>query len=214
MLDQLFVQLIYALFPFTGRRTFRELPAAIPGVGDDLIARNVEHLIEPWTWIHRQRQRKNARAKMLPHLSQDFVEVRLFLIERGHDDHFWNVVLRGVPPDGIGADADAVGGIDDDEREIADAERAETFADEIGVTGAIEDIKFFAEPFEVEEGSGNGNLPLLFAVVIIGDSGSGGDAAHAIDDPAAGEHRFAEHSLPRRCMAHDGKISDISRLIL
>jgi hypothetical protein len=65
----------------------------------------------------------------------------------------------------------------------------------------------------MHERGGNGNLPLLFALVIIGDGGAGGNAAHAIDHARAREHRFAEHGFPGRSVTDDGEVTDISGLI-
>jgi hypothetical protein len=90
--------------------------------------------------------------------------------------------LGGVFPDLVGADADAVEGVDDDEGEVADAQGAEAFADEIEVTRGIDDVELLVEPFGMEEGGVDGDLAVFFVGVIIGEGGAGGDAAEAVDD--------------------------------
>src|SRR5262249_6335194 len=149
---------------------------------------NVEDLIEARPGIHRHGHGKNAGAEMFADLFKNFLEIRFLFVERIHDDHFRNAVLRGVFPDRIRADSNAVDGVDDDEREVADAQGAEAYTDEVGVTGAIVDVDFLPEPFEVHERGRHGDLALLLTLVIIGDGRAGGDGAHAIDDAGAGEH--------------------------
>ena len=150
---------------------------------------------------------------MFTDLGQHLVEIRFLLVERVDDDHFRDAVLRGVFPDRVRAHADAVLRVDDDEREIADAQRAQTFADEIRVARAINDVELLPQPFEVQQRGGDGNLPVLFAVVIIGNRRAGGDAAHAVDDAGAGEHGLAEHGFAGRSVADDGEVADVCGLI-
>ena len=142
--------------PVAGR--FGEFAALVAGVGDDFVARHVEHLVEAGAGVDGDGQREDAVAEMLADLGQGLVEIGLLLVEGIDDDHLGDAVLGGVFPHGVGADADAVVGVDDDEGEIADAQGAEAFADEIRVTGAVEDIELLAEPFEVHEGGRDGNL--------------------------------------------------------
>lgn len=70
-------------------------------------------------------------------------------------------------------------------------------------------LNFFPEPVGVEQGGVDGNLPLLFALVIIGHGGAVGDAAEASDHPAAGQHGLAEHGLAARCVAADDKTANV-----
>ena len=81
---------------------------------------------------------------------------------------------------------------DDDKGEVADPQGAKSFADEIGVAGAVNDVEFLAEPVAVHQGGRDGDLAVLFLFVIIRNRGSGADAPHAIDDARAGEHGLTE----------------------
>ena len=82
--------------------------------------------------------RKNLVAEMLAHLRQHLLEIAFSLSKP------LTTIILGMPysvgvfPDRVGADADAVLRVHDDEREIADAQRAETFADEVRVARACQ----------------------------------------------------------------------------
>jgi hypothetical protein len=141
---------------------------------------------------------------------QHRVEIHVLLVERVDDDHFREAVAGGVIPHAVGAHAEAVLRVNDDQREIADAQRAQAFADEIEIAGRVNDVELLARPFRVQQRGGDGNLPLLFADVIIGDGRAVGDAAHAVDDAAAAKHRLAQQGFARRGVADDGEVADFS----
>ena len=137
----------------------------------------------------------------------------MFFVEAIDDDDLGDAVLGGVFPDLVGANADAVDGIDDDEGEVRDSERAETFADEIEVTRGIDDIELLVQPFGMEEGGVDGDFAVLFVGVIIGEGGAGGDAAEAVDDAGASQHAFTQHGLAGGGMADDRKVPDVFGMI-
>ena len=213
-LDELLVQLLDPRGPFAGGGRLGELAALVAREGDDFTPEHVEHLVEPGPRVHRDGQGKNAVAEMLADLPQNLLEIAFVLVEGIDDDHFRDAVLRRVFPDRVGPDADAVVGVDDHQGEVTDAQRAEAFADEIRVTGAVDHVEFLVEPFEVEERGGHGNLTVLFAVVIIGNGAAGGDGAHPVDDAGAGKHGFAEHGFSRGGVSHDCEVSNLTRLVL
>src|SRR5206468_12646628 len=153
---------------------FGEFAAFVTGVGDDFAARDVQNLIETGAWINGKGERKHALAEMLADLGENLVEIGLLFIEGVEDYHFGDAVEGGVFPDRIRADSDAVVGMDDDESEVRHAEGAQAFADEIGIPRAIEHIEFFAEPIEMHEGGGDGNLAVLLVLVVVGNGGAGG----------------------------------------
>ena len=151
---------------------------------------------------------------MLADLRQDLLEISLILVKGIDDNHFRNAVLRRVFPDRVGADAHAVAGMDGHQGEVADTQRPEALADEIGVARAVDHVELLVQPFQVKQRGGHGNLPVLFAVVIIRDRASGGDGAHPVDDACAGEHGFAQHGFSGRGVSHDSKVSNLTRLIV
>ena len=88
-------------------------------------------------------------------------------------------------------------GVNDHEREVGHAQRAQRLADEIEIARRVHDVEFFAQPFGVEQRGLDGDLPVFLAMMIIGNGGAFGDAAHAADFAAAREHGFAKHGFAR-----------------
>ena len=99
--------------------------------------------------------------------------------------------------------------MNDHQREIADAQRAQSFADEVEVTWRVNDVELLARPLRVQQRRRNRNLPVLFADVVIRHRRAVGDAAHAVDDAAAREHGLAEHRLAGRGVTDDGEVTDV-----
>ena len=179
VLDELAVQFLYLRLPFAGGGFLGVFAGAVGRVGHDFVAQHVQHLVETRPGIHRHVHRKDVPPEMLLRRLQHRVEIHVLLVERVDDDHFREAVAGGVIPHAVGAHAEAVLRVNDDQREIADAQRAQTFADEIQIAGRVNDVELLAHPFGVHQRGGDGNLPVLFADVIIGNGGAVGDAAHA-----------------------------------
>ena len=209
MLDQLAVQFLDLRFQFAGGRLFLVFAAGIGRVGHDLVAQHVERAVEAGAGIHRHAQRKDVPAKPFLHLAHHRVEIHVLLVHRVHHDHFRNAVTGRVIPHPVGADAEPVLRMNHHQREIADAQRAEAFADEVEITRRVNDVELLARPLRVQQRRRDRNLPVLFADVIIGHRGAVGDAAHAVDDAAAHEHGLAEHRLAGRGVADDGEVTDV-----
>ncbi len=198
------------ILPLAGGGDLGEFaPAAGDIVSDDLVAQHVQHLVEAGAGIDRDVHGKDAGAKMLAGGSQDLVEIRIDFVQGIDDQNLGDAEIRGVIPDPLGADADAVLGMDDDQGKIGHAQRAEGLADEIQVAGGVDDVELLAHPFGVEQGGLDGDVPLLFADVIVGNGAAVGDAAHAADDAAASQHGFAQHGFAAGSMADDGEVADV-----
>jgi hypothetical protein len=60
------------------------------------------------------------------------VKLDVGFVESVDDQYLRQPVMGRVFPGGVGADAESVGGVDDDEGEVADAQRAQALADEVG----------------------------------------------------------------------------------
>lgn len=209
--DQLGMELRDASFMVAGGGCLGVFAGAIGLVSNEFAAHDIEDLVEAGAGVDWDGEGEGAVAEPGADQLEGCVEVDVFFIEAIDGDDLGDAVLGGIFPDLIGADPDAVEGIDDDEGEVGDPEGAEAFADEIEVTGCIDDIEFFIEPLGVEEGGVDGDFAILFVGVIIGDGGAGGDGAEAIDGAAASEHAFAEHGLASGSMADDGEVTDIFR---
>ncbi len=214
VLDQLAVQFLDLRLPFAGGRLFLVFAAGIGRVGHHFIAQHVQHPVEAGAGIHRNVQRKDAPAKPLLHLAHHRVEIHVLLVHPVHHDHFRDAVAGRVIPHPVGADADPVLRVNHHQREIADAQRAQPFADEVEITGRINDVELFPHPLRVQQRSGDGNLAVLFADVVIRHRGAVGDAAHAGDDAAAHEHGLAKHRLAGRSVTDDGEVTDVCRSVI
>src|SRR5206468_3698486 len=108
----------------------------------------------------------------------------------------------------------AIDGMDHHERKISNAQGPETFANEIEITGSIDDIELLALPLQMKQGGGNGDLALLFADMVIGHCRTLGDSAHAPYGAATSQHGFAEHGFAARGVTDDGKVTDICRRVI
>ncbi len=150
-----------------------------------------------------------AFRPLIARFAEQGVEIGVHLVERVHDQDLGQAEVRGVIPDGVGADAEAVGGIDHDEGEVADAQGAEALADEVRVARGVEEVEFAVLPLEVEQRRMHRDLVLVLARVVIGGRGAGGDGAHAADPAGTGQHGFGEHGFARGRVAQDGKVSQV-----
>ncbi len=151
VLDELAVQFLDLRLPLAGRRFLRVFAGAVGCVGDDFVAQHVQHLVEAGAGVDRHIQRKDVPAEMLLRGLHHRVEIHVLLVERVDDDHFRDAVIGRIIPHAVCADAEAVLRVDDDQREIADAQRAQAFADEIQVAGRVNDIEFLSHPFRVQQ---------------------------------------------------------------
>ncbi len=213
VLDELTVHLLHPLGQGAGGGRFGVLAALVSRVGEDFTAHHVQHLVEAGAGVDWHHQREHPLAEVLAHLRQGLLEIRLFLVKRVEDDHLRNAVVRRAFPDRVRAHARAVVGVDDDHGEVAHAQRAEALADEIRVTGAIENVELLAQPIQVHEGGQHGDLAVLLALMVVGHRGAGGDGAHAVDHARGGQHGLAEHGFSGRSVAYDGKVTNVTRLI-
>ena len=142
-------------------------------------------------------------------VSEQVVELRVGFVEGVYDEQLGQAEARGVLPGRIGADAQAVAGMDHDHRGVADAQRAEALADEVGVAGRIEDVELLAQPFGVEQRAMHRDLMLLLAGVVIRGGRAGGDAAHPAEAAGTGEHGLGEHGLAGGRVAEHGEAAQI-----
>ena len=85
---------------------------------------------------------------MLADLGQGLVKIRFLFVKGVEHNHFGDAVLRGKSPDGVGAHAHAVVGMDHHHGKITDPQSPQSFTDEIRVTRAIQDVKFLSQPIQ------------------------------------------------------------------
>src|ERR1043165_3586017 len=209
VLDELAVQTSDLLLPFSFRGGLGVFPFASRFVAYDFIPEHIQHAAETWARIYGDVEGENALAVVIARFGQNFVEMCVLFVHCRDHENFWNPELRGVIPDAFSAYANPVLRIDDDEREIGHTQSPEHLTHEIQITGGIKDVELLPEPFGMEKGSLDGDLALLFAHVIVRNGAAFGDASHASDDAAAGEHGLGKHGLAGRSMSDNGEVANI-----
>ena len=208
VLDQFAVQRLHAFGERSGRLLGVGSRAA--GVVDrDLVAYHVEGLTEARPGVQREGQRKYVSPEMLARIGEDGVEVDVGLVEAIHHDGLGQPEMGAVLPGGVGADAEAVRGVDHDQGRVAHPHRPEALRHEVAVAGAIEKVELPAGPLRVEERAVDRDAVLPLARVVVRDRGSGGDRAEPAEAAGADEHRLAEHGFAGRGMAEDGEASEV-----
>ncbi len=114
VLDQFGVQLFDLGLPLAGGGRLGEFAVRVGDVvGDDLVAQDVQHLVEAGAGIDRQIHGKYAGPVMLPRRRQHFVKMGIEFVHGVDDQDLGDAEIGGVFPDPLGADADAVLGMDD-----------------------------------------------------------------------------------------------------
>ena len=191
-----------------------ELAGFVGGVRQEGVALDIEGLVEPRPRVDRHRQREDPRAVMLAELGQRLLEIGFFLVEPIDHDHLGNAQFGGVPPHRVGADPHPVIGMNHDHRQVAHPQRAQTLADEIRIARAIQHVDFHALPIKMHERAQYGDLPVLFALMVVRHRRTSRDGAQPVDDARASQHGLAEHGLAGRSVAHECDVANLTRLIL
>ncbi len=107
-------------------------------------------------------------------------------VQVGDDDGARHADRRALLPDSTGRAGDGVGllgGRDDEQGRVRRAQTGPEFPDEVGVTGAVQQIDLDPVPFHGDEGERDGALPALFDPVVVGDRGAVLDPARPVDRP-------------------------------
>ena len=213
VLDELLVPGLDLRPQLPGCRHLFVLARAVGGIGADLAAQHVQHLVEAGPRIHRHLHRKHLGAESLADFLEQQVEINVFLVERIDDDDLGDAELVGVVPHHLRADPDAVRGVDHDDRQIHDPEGIERLAAEIEVSRRVEHVEPAALPLEAERRGMDRDLPLLFAHMVIRHRRPLHNAAHPMDHATAHEHGFRQHGLAGGCVTDDREVANIRRLV-
>ena len=152
MLDEFAVQVLHLRLPFAAGRFLRVFAAGIRVVGHHVVAQHIQHAAETGTGIDGDRQRKHMPTKPFPRLTQHGVKIHVLLVHGIDHNHLRDAVMRRVIPHPLRAHAEAVLGVNDHQREIADAQRAQPLADEIEIARRVDDVELLPRPFRVQQG--------------------------------------------------------------
>ena len=108
-------------------------------------------MTEAGSCVQRDRERKHITPEMRTGVLDDRVEFHVRFVESVYHEYFRQAEVAGIIPRRIRADAEPVRRIDHDQREVAHAESAQAFTDEIRISRRIEDVEFFPHPLGVDQ---------------------------------------------------------------
>jgi len=194
--DQLAVQFPDLRLPFAGGRLFLVFAAGIGRVGHNFIAQHVQHPVEAGAGFIGTLNGKTCRPNRSCTWRTTASKSTFSLSTAFTTIIFRDAVAGRVIPHPVGADAQPVLRVNHHQREIADAQRAQPFADEVEVTG-VSMMLNFSPIHSVCNSEAETEIWRFFSLMwLIRHRETVGDAAHAGGDAAAHEHGLAKHCLP------------------
>ena len=135
-------------------------------------------------------------------------EVRIFLVDRVHEDESGNFLFKAHFERLFRADGERTGRAGDDYRAVGGFERGDHFALEIEETGHVEDVDFDIAADGVSERHTDGYLALYFFVVIVHRGGAVVDFAEAVNGFGFEKHRFGERSFAFSGVSDESDVAD------
>ncbi len=120
---------------------------------------------------------------------------------------------RGFVEDPAGVDLDA-GRRADGENDVLDGcQCAQGAADEIGISGGIDQVDLLAVGLEVEEVAVDGEMAAFLFVFDVGDTGSVVDRPAAVGGACGIKKGVGKAGLARRPMSSEGNVADVCDVI-
>ncbi len=176
---QLPVELVHALGQLAVGGLLLVLAVSAGLVGDDLVAQDVQDPAEARAGVERDCHGEDGPAEVLAGPGQDGIEIGVGLVQSIHRQDLGQAVMRRIVHYGVGAHPQAVGGVDDRQREVPDAQGADPLAQEVRVSGRVDDVELLPEPLGVQERGVDRDLVLVLARVVVGGRRARRDVAHA-----------------------------------
>ena len=183
---------------------------AAPAEGVRLVLDQVHDSLEGFRLTDRELDRHGVESETVVEGLDRPGEVRVLLVHHV-DDHEGRLplVAQDVPRD-LGADLDPGVRPQDQEGGVGAPERAVDVADEIGVTGAVDQVDFVAGPLELGEAEADRDLPLD----LVGGVIEHGRALRDPPEPTGGlgeeQHGLGEGGLPHAVMRDERDVTDLS----
>jgi len=116
--------------------------------------------------------------------------------------------VLGAVPQALGRDLDAHHGVDDEDRRLADTQRAEGVGDEARLAGGVDQVDLRVAPVEGGEAGADGHAARLLVVVGVRDRGSVCHRAESGRRAGLEEQGLHQRRLPAASVAHQGHIAD------
>ena len=134
----------------------------------------------------------------------------MFTVHLVYDEHTAQVMGTGVIPCLFGADAQAVHAADHDHRGLDHAQGPHQFADEVKVSGNIDDIDNFSIPGNGSVRSADGKTALFLFRIKVGNGGTVLHLTLTVSHAGSEEHRLGQRGLALAAMPHEGNVTNVT----
>ena len=121
-----------------------------------------------------------------------------------------DVVLVGLPPDGLGLGLDPADRAEHGDRAVEHAQAALDLDGEVDVPGGVDDVDPVVAPEAGGGGGGDGDAALLLLLHPVHDGRAVVDLAQTVRDARVEENSLSGRGLARVNMGHDADIAGLS----
>ncbi len=135
-------------------------------------------------------------------------EVGPLAVEHVHEDEPREALLVRALPEPLGVDLDPHDRVDDDDRRVDDAQRAQGLGDEGLLAGRVDQVDLAVRVVERRHARADRHRALLLVFLEVGDRGAVVDLPQPVDDPGLEQERLAETGLPAPPMADQRDVAD------
>ncbi len=183
-----------------GRRRFRRIEDA-----DDAA--------ELRAGVDRRVEQHAALAEGVAEGLEQVGELDVVGVELVDDQHAGQAALAGLVEHAARVDLDAVGRRHDHYHVLDGGQRPQGGADESGIAGRVEQVDVLALVLQVQDAGVDGEVALVFFLVVVGDAGAVVHAAAAIDGLGLEQQGVGKRGLARRPMSRQGDVPNVRHLI-
>ena len=138
-------------------------------------------------------------------------EVGALAVEHVHEDQAGDVELLGALPQASGGDLDAHHRVDDEDRRLAHAQRAERVGDEARLARGVEEVDLAVHPFERAQRRRDRHPARLLVVVGVRDRRAVGHRAEPVGRARLVQQRLVQRGLAGAAMADERHVPDAVR---
>jgi hypothetical protein len=129
-------------------------------------------------------------------------------VEHRHEDEPRQVELGGALPQAQRRRLDAHDGVHDEDRGLADPQRAERVGDEARLPRRVQEVDLPLAPGERRQRRGDRHLPCSLVRIRVRRRGPVRDPPETVDRPGLEEERLVQRRLPAATVADQGDVAD------
>ena len=155
-----------------------------------------------------------ALAEGVAHRLEQFVEFDVVGVEFVKDQHACQAALAGLVEQAARVDLDAVGRRHDHQHVLDRAQRTQGRTDEGRIAGCVEQVDLPALVFQVQDAGIDGEMALVFFLVVVGNAGAVIHAAATIDGLGLIQKGVGQRGFARRPMSRQGDVANVRYLIV